>query len=69
MKRHSVVSSSISSMGYDNGKLEVEFNNGNIYSYENVPEDLYQELRVSSSVGKMFAAKVIKGGYKYKKIS
>ena len=46
MKRVSVQSSNICSIGYDENQsiLQVEFNNGSIYNYYNVPRVIYSEL-------------------------
>ena len=54
MHRDPVDSSSLSSMGYDARRhlLEVEFRNGGIYRYLEVPETEYQALRHADSVGR-----------------
>jgi len=44
MQREAVVSSVVSSVGYRDGTLEIEFVSGNIYRYLNVPERLFHEL-------------------------
>lgn len=46
MDRYSVASSNISAVGYDEQfeTLEVEFLNGSIYQYYNVPRNLYEQL-------------------------
>jgi len=56
MKRQNVTSSHISSIGYDdsNQTLEIEFNDGSIYQYYNVPEYLYDGLMGASSHGTYF---------------
>jgi hypothetical protein len=48
-------------------ELIVEFNNGLIYSYENVPHQLYTQFRMSESQGKFFNSKIAKV-YKYKRL-
>jgi hypothetical protein len=48
-------------------ELVVEFNNGLIYSYENVPHQLYTQFRMSESQGKFFNSKIAKV-YKYKRL-
>lgn len=70
MKRLSVESSNLASIGYDaeNNILEIEFNHGGIYQYFNVPSEVYEELINSASHGKYFAAN-IKNVYDYVKIS
>jgi hypothetical protein len=51
-----VDSSSLRSIGYDAGALtlEVEFRNGSVYRYVNVPTELWASLRRAPSVGKFF---------------
>ncbi len=53
MERTPVVSSNIASVGYDAGAyvLEVEFTNGHIYQYFDVPEAVFVELMGSGSLG------------------
>lgn len=58
MNRISVDSSCLSSVGYENGILEVEFNHGAVYHYLNVPESKYDELVSASSIGQYFNANV-----------
>ena len=52
--REPVDSSSLNSVGYDPGKrlLEVEFRNGGIYRYLDVPEDDYRALKEADSLGR-----------------
>ena len=54
MERETVDSSTVLSIGYEptSETLEVEFKNGGIYQYYNVPEPIYQNLMVSDSKGK-----------------
>ncbi len=54
MEREMVESSTVLSVGYDSATetLEVEFKNGGIYQYYNVPVPLYQEFMASESKGK-----------------
>jgi hypothetical protein len=69
MKRIPVTSSMITSIGYENGILEVEFiTNGSIYQYFGVPESVYNSLMAASSHGQYFDANIKKGGYSYIKI-
>lgn len=60
MERESVVSSNISSVGYDAGieTLEVEFKSGLVYQYLNVPDFMHQRLITAESVGKFFNAEI-----------
>lgn len=51
MIRHRVTSSRISSVGWENNTLEVEFKNGKIYQYYNVTSSEYQNFLNSPSLG------------------
>lgn len=69
MKRKSVESSNLASVGYDAKKqiLEIEFNHGGIYQYFDVPEDEYNKLMNSSSHGKYFVHN-IKDDYEFNRL-
>lgn len=69
MERESVTSSNISSIGYDSDSetLEIEFLNGSMYQYFDIPEQVYQELMAADSHGK-YLARNIKGNYRYSKV-
>jgi hypothetical protein len=47
--------------------LVVEFNNGAIYEYENVPWEIFTKFRMAESQGSFFS-KNISRTYKYKKV-
>ena len=51
MDRQQVSSSSIRSVGYDpqTQTLELEFHNGGVYRYANVPEAVYRGLMLADS--------------------
>jgi hypothetical protein len=51
-----VDSSSLRSIGYDAATqvLEVEFRNGSVYRYVNVPTELWASFRRAPSLGKFF---------------
>ena len=51
MVRHLVSSSRISSVGWENNTLEVEFKNGKIYQYYDVTYAEYQSFINSASLG------------------
>ena len=70
MKRISVVSSNIVSVGYDATRmiLEIEFKGGGIYQYSNVPLSVYEGLMAAGSHGSYFAAYIKKGNYPCKRI-
>ncbi|MGO0792313.1 KTSC domain-containing protein [Herbaspirillum seropedicae] len=69
MNRDPVTSSNVTSVGYDpdSGTLEVEFHNGSIYQYFDVPEALYNGLIHADSVGGFLAAHV-KGTYRFSRV-
>jgi len=60
MERVSVSSSNIASVGHDSASqtLEIEFLDGSIYEYYDVPEYVYQELISASSVGGYFGRQI-----------
>jgi hypothetical protein len=69
MDRNYVASSNIASIGYDEATetLEVEFLNGSIYQYYNVPAGLYQQLMQEGSKGR-FLNVYIKNAYPYSRV-
>ena len=69
MERIPVDSSNISSIGFDEASntLEIEFHSGAIYQYFDVPFNVYQEIRESSSIGQYFAQH-IKGYFRFVKV-
>ena len=69
MDRQAIESTSIRSIGYEpiNSILEVEFKNGGIYQYFNVPPDVYEELMNTESHGIYFHEN-IKEIYQYAKV-
>lgn len=70
MTREYVSSSNIASIGYDamSEILEVEFNNGAVYQYYNVPERLYNGLMEADSKGRYFDSYIKKGGFRYSRV-
>ncbi|GAA5136140.1 KTSC domain-containing protein [Alloalcanivorax gelatiniphagus] len=60
MERISVSSSNIASIGYDEGEkiLEVEFLNGGVYQYFDVPQETYEGFINAESHGKFLWAYV-----------
>ena len=60
MERTPVSSSNISSIGYDpdSSMLEVEFNNGAVYSYSGVPPGEYEGFMNADSKGKYLHANI-----------
>jgi len=69
MERYRVDSSNVASIGYDQTTttLEVEFNNGSIYQYFDVPEAIFQDFINAPSKGKYLAT--IKGSFRYAKVA
>ena len=69
MNRTPVNSSTVASVGYDPNTLtlEVEFKEGSVYQYFDVPETVYHELMRASSVGQFMHAN-IKNNYRYTKV-
>ncbi len=69
MNRDSVSSSNIASIGYDSESetLEIEFLNGSVYQYFDVPEHVYEGIMSADSHGKYLNAN-IKGNYRYSKV-
>lgn len=70
MKRISVDSSNLATVGYDKGSqiLEIEFNHGGVYQYYDIPISVYEGLTNASSHGTYFDKNIKKAGYSYKKI-
>jgi hypothetical protein len=71
MKRISVESSAIASIGYDEETetLEVEFTGGTVYCYLRVPADIAAAFVDADSRGKYFAEVVREAGYEYYQVS
>jgi hypothetical protein len=70
MLRQPVQSSDLNSVGYDNEGhiLEIAYNSGGIYQYQNVPEEVYSQLLSAPSKGKYFHA-FIKNKYPYRRVA
>ena len=64
-----VKSSNIDAIGWESdGKvLTVQFSNGTIYTYFDVPEATYTDILSAQSVGSTFAS-TVKGKYPYRRI-
>lgn len=69
MNRIPVSSSNVATVGYDSETqtLEIEFNNGGVYQYFDVSQDIYEALISADSVGKYLNAN-IKGYYRYARV-
>jgi len=70
MERQHVSSSNLKSVGYDPSTktLEIEFLNGGLYQYSNVPESVHKALMSASSHGQYFDSHIKKSGYRYNKL-
>jgi hypothetical protein len=70
MIRQPVQSRNLKSVGYDEKLkiLEIEFHEGRIYQYSNVPEDIYSNLMNALSKG-TFHHRFIKNNYSYRRIA
>ncbi|MBN2319877.1 MAG: KTSC domain-containing protein [Acidobacteria bacterium] len=66
MNRTPVQSTNVTSIGYDASTmtLEVEFTNGSVYQYFDVPEMEYHNLIGAESVGR-YLNQNIKNSYRY----
>lgn len=64
-----VNSSNIASIGYDedSSTLEIEFDNGAVYQYFDVPFSIYDNLMGADSHGK-YLAQNIKGKFRYVRV-
>jgi len=69
MHRIGVQSSTIKSIGHDPKTLtlEIEFQNGSVYQYFDVPQAVHEELMKAGSHGE-FLSRQIKGHYRYAKV-
>ena len=65
-----MTSSNIASIGYDvtSQILEIEFLNGTIYQYYDVPEILFEGLMSADSHGKYLNEYIKKGGFRYARV-
>lgn len=70
MKRERLDSSSLASAGYDPAAhvLEVEFKNGGVYQYLEVPDEEYEEFRSAESKGRYLNTE-IKPRHRARKLS
>jgi hypothetical protein len=69
MKRTSVSSGNIASVGYDAKMsiMEVEFTTGDVYKYYDVPVDVYRGLMDAESKG-VYLYSNVKSKYQYSKV-
>lgn len=69
MERTPVDSSAVKSVGYDDSRqaLELEYVDGDVYQYFDVPETLYRALLDAPSIGQ-FVNTEIKGRFVYQMV-
>jgi uncharacterized protein len=69
MDRIPVSSSNVASIGYDvdTQVLDVEFVNGGVYQYMNVPQEAFDELQSAASKGR-YVAQNVKNRYPYTRV-
>jgi len=67
MKRISVKSSNLQAVGYEAEIMEVEFLNGSVYEYSEIPQEKYDGLMTAPSKGKYYN-QYIKGQFPSKKL-
>jgi len=60
MMMHDVASSELQSVGYDAAVsiLEVKFQNGRLYRYQEVPQPVFVDLLRATSKGRFFNAEI-----------
>ncbi len=70
MERQPVSSSMMRSVGYDptSETLEVEFNSGAVWQYREVPQEVYEQLISSDSLGSYFR-QLIKDQYPERRVT
>jgi hypothetical protein len=68
MKREPVSSSTMASVGYADGTLEIEFENGHVYRYYDVPVQTHAELLRAASKGQFFNAR-IRAVYRFERVA
>lgn len=69
MDREPVDSSNVAAIGYDldSATLEVEFHNGSVYQYFDVPAVVHAEFMQAESPGRFLHAQ-IRGVYRYARV-
>jgi hypothetical protein len=67
MERVPVSSSALRSVAYDGGTLEVEFVNGTVYRYFDVPDRVHALLMTAGSHGRFFNAH-IRDEFRYERL-
>jgi hypothetical protein len=70
MNRSPIKSNTIKSVGFDENEhvLELEFINGSIYKYFDIPKKTYLALLCAPSVGQYFNQNISGNKFKYSKV-
>lgn len=58
MERVAVESETLASVGYEGGTLELEFRDGPVYRYVDVPAAVHAQLMAADSKGRFFNARI-----------
>ena len=58
VKMYPVYSSNLLAIGYEDGRLIVLFNSGQVYSYSPVPAQVYKDFFTKESVGSFFTREI-----------
>ena len=53
-----LISTNLKAADWIDGTLYIEFNNGGVYSYAQVPKTVFQDLIIAESAGKYFTANI-----------
>jgi hypothetical protein len=71
MNRTPVASSSLVAVGYDSQQqiLEIEFHDGSVYQYFEVPSYVYTGLMSMGSHGYYYQTFIKSGGYRYQRVN
>ncbi len=67
MKMVPITSSNVSSIGYSDGNVYVEFHDGSLYCYLSVSDNVYEQFCRASSKGEFVHQHL--NYYKYKKVN
>lgn len=67
MMNQSVISTNIKHIGWSEETLYIKFKSGDVYSYDEVPLEVYQQLVTAESVGQSFH-KLIKNVFNHSKV-
>lgn len=54
MEMIQVESSNIDKIGHEGTRMRVQFKNGSIYEYQNVPAAIFEKIKTAPSVGSEF---------------